>query len=131
MKCCNPTVPSTPPQNITITSINPASLKVSWQPPLQSHDIPITGYVIQYIKDGSQDTIKDIKNNNGTTHTISGLVPYTKYLVKVAAINGDRTGPLSEPMIELSGEDGEFNFHNFVHKQGRMEGGFWGFRKPL
>ena len=60
--------------------------------------------------------IKDIKNISGTTHTISGLVPYTKYSVKVAAINGDRTGPLSEPMIEISGEDGKFNFHNLVHK---------------
>ena len=85
---------------------------------MESHNVPITGYVIQYIKDGSQDMIKDIKNISGTTHTISGLVPYTKYSVKVAAINGDRTGPLSEPMIEISGEDGKFNFHNLklVHK---------------
>ena len=89
---------------------------MSWQPPLESHNIPITGYVIQYNKDGSQDTIKDIRNINGTTHTISGLVPCTKYSVKVAAINGDRTGPFSEPMAEISGEDGGFNFYNLVYK---------------
>ena len=94
-----------------IASIDPASLKVSWQPPLEGHNVPITGYVIQYIKDGSQDMIKDIKNNNGTTQTISGLVPYTKYSVKVAAMNDDRTGPFSEPVVEISGEDGNLILH--------------------
>ena len=94
-----------------IARIDPASLKVSWQPPLECHDVPITGYVIQYIKDGSQDTIKDIKNINGTTHTISGLVPYTKYSVKVAAMNVDRTGPFSKPVVEISGEDGNLILH--------------------
>ena len=111
MKCYNSTVPSSPPQNITVTSTDPASLKVSWQPPLGSHNVPITGYVIQCIKDRSQDTIKDAKNMDGTTHTISGLVPYTKYSVKVAAMNDDRTGPFSEPMVEISGEDGNSNLH--------------------
>ena len=74
-----------------IARTDPASLKVSWQPPLESHNVPIAGYVIQYIKDGSQGMLKHIKNIVGTTHTISGLVPCTKYSVKVAAMNGDRT----------------------------------------
>ena len=89
-----------------VTRTDPASLKVSWQPPLESHNVPITGYVIQYIKDGSQDMIKDIENISGTTHIISKLAPCTKYLVKVAAMNGDRTGPFSEPVVKISGEDG-------------------------
>ena len=114
MKCYNSTVPSSPPQNIMITSMDPASLKISWQPPLGRHNVPITGYVIQYIKDGSQDMIKDIKNINGTTHTISGLVPCTKYSVKISAMNDDRTGPFSEAMVEMSGQDGELNFHHLV-----------------
>ena len=50
--------------------------------------------------------IKDIKNISGTTHTISGLVPCTKYSVKIAAMNVERTGPFSEPVVETSGEDG-------------------------
>ena len=79
---------------------------MSWQPPLDTHNVPITGYVIQYVKNGSQDMIKDIENINGTTHTISELVPCTKYLVKVAAMNGDKTGPFSKPVVEISGEDG-------------------------
>ena len=119
MKCYNSTVPSSPPQNIMITSTDPASLKVSWQPPIEtSHNIPITGYVIQYIKDGTQDIIKHIKNNNGTTHTISGLVACTKYSVKVAAVNDDGTGPFSEPVVEISGEDSEFYIVCVLYKGG-------------
>ena len=72
-----------------------------------SHDVPITGYVIQYIKDGSQDMINDIRNISGTTHTISGLVAQAKYSVKVAAMNVDGTGPFSESVIKSSGEDSE------------------------
>ena len=109
MKCYNSTVPSSPPQSIIVTSTDPASLRVSWQPPMENHNIPITGYVIQYIKDGVQDMIEDIKNISGTTHTISGLVACTKYLVMIAAINGDRTGPFSEPVVEISGEDSELS----------------------
>ena len=73
------------------------------------HNIPITGYVIRYIKDGSQDTIKDIENVNvasGTTHAILRLVAYTNYLVTVAAVNVNGIGPFSEPMARISGEDG-------------------------
>ena len=107
MKWYNSTVPSSPPQSVMTASIDPASLEVSWKPPMETnHDVPITGYVVQYSKDGTQD-IKDIKSINATTHTISGLAACTKYSIKVAAINGDRTGPFSEPVVEVSGEDGK------------------------
>ena len=111
MKCLNSTVPSSPPHSIMITSNDPASLKVSWQPPMESHNVPITGYVIQYNKDGSQDMIKDIKSISGTTHTIPKLIPCTKYSVKVAAMNADGTGPFSEAVVEISGEDGNLLLH--------------------
>ena len=111
MKCYNSTVPSSPPQSIIVTSTDPASLRVSWQPPMENHNVPITGYVIQYIKDGAEDMIEDIKSISGTTHTISGLVASTKYSVTIAAINGDRTGPFSEPVVEISGEDSELSLY--------------------
>ena len=81
-----------------------------------SYDVPITGYVIQYVKDGTQEMIKDIKDISGTTHTISGLVACTKYSVKVAAMNDDRTGPFSEPVVEISGEDSELNLCVIFYK---------------
>ena len=114
-KCCNSTVPSSLPQGVMIRSTDPASLKILWQPPLEiSHNIPITGYVIQYKKNGSQDTVSNIQKVNvasGTTHTISGLVAITEYSVKVAAMNVNGTGPFSESVVGISGEDSELNVH--------------------
>ena len=115
---CYSTVPSSPPHSIVITSTNPASLKVSWQPPLETLcTVPITGYMIEYFKDGPQDNIKDVKNVNvasTTTYTISGLIPCAKYSVQVAAMNGNRTGPFSEPVVEIL-EDSELNLLSLVH----------------
>ena len=115
---CHSTVPSSPPHSIVITSTNPASLKVSWQPPLETLcTVPITGYMIEYFKDGLQDNIKDVKNVNvasATTYTISGLIPCAKYSVQVAAMNGNRNGPFSEPVVEIL-EDSELNLHYLVH----------------
>ena len=79
---------------------------------MESHNVPITGYVIHYIKDGSQDMLKHIKNIGGTTHTTSGLIACTEYSVKVATMNGDKTGPFGEPVVEISGEDSK---HILLH----------------
>ena len=115
---CYTTVPSSPPHSIVITSTNPASLKVSWQPPLETLcTVPITGYMIEYFKDGPEDGIKDVKNVNvasTTTYIISGLIPCAKYSVQVAAMNGNRTGPFSEPVVEIL-EDSELNLLNLIH----------------
>ena len=86
---------------------------------MESHNIPITGYVIHYIKFESQDAISYTVNLNvasGTTHTISRLDACVKYSIKIAAKNDDRTGPFSEPVVQFSGEDGELNFRNLVYK---------------
>ena len=73
--------------------------------------------MIEYSKDGPQDTTKDVKNVNvtsETTYTISGLLLCAKCSVKVAAMNSNRTGPFSEPVVEIL-EDGELNLHYLVH----------------
>ena len=115
MKCCNSAVPSSPPQSVMIRNTDPASLTVSWQPPLEiSHNIPITGYVIQYKKNGSRDTVSNTENVNvasGTIHTISELIAITEYSVKVAAMNINGTGPFSESVVGISGKDSELNLH--------------------
>ena len=56
MSCYNSTVPSSPPQNVMVTSVNPASLEVSWSsPPQIEHNGPLT-YVIHY----SSDTMNEM-----------------------------------------------------------------------
>ena len=106
-----PTVPSLPPQNVTVTSTDPTSLRVTWQLPsdIMYRNGPIIGHVIQYSRVGSNDTMMSITVNNGTTHTISGLVACTKYSVRVAAKTVNGTGPFSTPELQVSGGDGKFN----------------------
>ena len=109
MSCYNSTVPSSSPLNVMVTIVNPASLEVSWQPPLEiNHNGPISGYVIQYTRVGSSDTMS-VNVTSGVSHTITGLVPYVNYSVVVAAVNVNGTGPFSNPMIKMSGEDSELN----------------------
>ena len=112
MSCYNSTVPSSPPQNVMVTSVHPASLMVSWQPPLEiNHNGMITGYTIQYTRTDMNNTMS-VNVNSGTTHTISGLVAYVDYSVIVAARTVNGTGPFSNhPVVGRSGEDGELNYN--------------------
>ena len=113
MSCHNFTVPSSSPQNVMVTSVNPASLMVSWQPPPEIDWNGLIYYMIQYIRVGSSDTMSE-NVSSGATHTISGLVPYVNYSVTVVAVNGNGTGPFSNPMVGRSGEDGELNYNNIA-----------------
>ena len=107
MSCYNSTVPSSSPQNVMVTSVNPASLMVSWQPPpLLDHNGPIT-YMIQYTRVGTSDMMSVNVNSGITQYTISGLVVYVDYSVTVTARTVNGTGPSSNPpVIRRSGEDG-------------------------
>ena len=109
MSCYNSTVPSSSPQNVMVTSVNPASLMMSWKPPpMIDHNGPIT-YMIQYTRVGSSDMMS-VNVNSGTTHTISGLVAYVDYSVTVAARTVNGTGPFSDPpVVGRSGEYSKFN----------------------
>ena len=120
MSCYNSTVPSSPPQNITVTSVNPASLMVSWQPPLLiDHNGPIT-YMIQYTRVGSSDMMSVNVNSGTTQYTISGLVAYVDYSVIVTARTGNGTGPFSNPpVVGRSGEDSELiSLYFYIYYKG-------------
>ena len=108
MSCYNSTVPSSSPLNVMVTSVNPASLEVSWQPPLEINWNGPIDHMIQYTRVG-RSIIMSENVTSGTTHIISGLVAYVDYSVIVAAVNVNGTGPFSNPMVETSGEDSESN----------------------
>ena len=108
MSCYNSTAPSSPPQSVMVTSVIPASLMVSWQPPPPvDHNGPITGHVIQYTRVGSSDMISVNVNSGTTQHIISGLAAYVNYSVTVVAMNINGTGPYSNTEVGRSGEDSE------------------------
>ena len=109
MSCYNSTVPSSPPQDVMVTSVNPASLMVSWQPPPPiDHNGPIT-YMIQYTRVETIDMMSVNVNSGTTQYTISGLVAYVDYSVIVAARTVNGTGPFSNAVVGRSGEDSELN----------------------
>ncbi|XP_065903762.1 protein sidekick-1-like [Dysidea avara] len=99
-------VPSSPPQNVMVTSVNPSSLRVSWQPPPEiDHNGVIIGYAINYTRVGSRDMVSDTLLF-GTTIATSGLVPFVDYSITVAAMTVDGTGPLNDPpVVQTSGQD--------------------------
>ena len=109
MSCYNSTAPSSPPLNVMVTSISPASLMVSWQPPpLIDHNGPIIGYVIQYTRVGSSTVISEkVNSDTATLYTISELVVLVNYSVTLAAVNINGTGPFSSAVIGRSREDSE------------------------
>ena len=102
----HPTVPNSSPQNITVESLDPASLIVSWQLPHQrDRNGVIIGYAVQFTRIGSS-SVMIVNVTNGTTHTLSGLVAYVNYSVIVAAMTVNGTGPFSDPpVVGRSGED--------------------------
>ena len=110
MSCYNSTVPSSPPQNVMVTSVSAASLRVSWDPPpMIDHNGPIT-YTIHYTR-VETSVMMSVNVNSGTTqYTISGLVAFVDYSIIVAAVNVNGTGPISgPPVVQRSGEDSELN----------------------
>ena len=97
-----------------VESHNPASLMVSWDPPvLRDRNGPITGYVIQYTVVGSSDTMSMNVNGDIRVIIIPELVVYVNYSVIVAAMTVNGTGPFSDPpVVGRSGEDGEL-YHKY------------------
>ena len=111
----NSAVPSSSSQDVMVESHNSASLMVSWQPPKQRYlNGEIIGYEIQYTRVESSDMMS-VNVTSGTTHTISGLVAYVNYSVRVAAMTVNGTGPFSSPpVVGRSGEDGKLNMWHRV-----------------
>ena len=104
---CNSTVPSAPPANITVMSAHPGSLNISWEPPEEiNQNGPITDYVIRYSRVGSNVTMDEIVTSSNI-YTITELYPFVNYSVEMAATNVNGTGPFSNPIVELSGHEGE------------------------
>ena len=106
----NSTAPSSPPQDINITSNDPAILVVSWEPPQEENcDVPITGYVIQYARVEKDNDGMIVNVHNDTTFTITGLCANAEYKITVAAVNVNGTGPFSEYVFATSGEDSKLD----------------------
>ena len=99
--------PSSPPQNVMATDVDPASLMIMWEPPPPEHQNgPILGYFILYHLTGELDT--ENENTDGTNNiTITGLIPFVSYSFQVAARTANGTGVLSISRNQVSGQAGK------------------------
>ena len=101
-------VPSGPPENVKLNDTDPAMLSVTFtRPSVALHNGDLTGYMIRYTRVDSGESHEMMVNGDITTTVISGLVAFTNYSVEVAAVNINGTGPFSDAVIGLSGQDSE------------------------
>ena len=90
---------------------DPAMLSVTYSPPEERlHNGEVTGYVIRYalLGSGVSQMITFRGSSNGIhTSVIPRLVAFTSYSVDVAAVNVNGTGPFSDVVYGVSGQDSE------------------------
>ena len=93
-----PPAPGAPTVEAAATDGNTA-LSVSWQAPATTGVSPISGYDVEYRKQGSEDWSSDnvTVTETGTSAAITGVLPDTLYEVRVRAENADGWGAWSEP----------------------------------
>ena len=116
-------VPSGPPIYLKGHSTNPSAMVISWnEPRLLDRNGQITNYMItlRNISDeesfviaanrcnASRSTNKGGCPSGRHSVTLTDLAPHVIYDVRVAAMNSNGTGPMSNSILLSSGEDSEF-----------------------
>ena len=71
----------------TVTTLGTTSFRVSWTAPDNVGRPAITGYDVRHVKSGVGDSAT--QRVTGTSVTLTGLEPDTRYLVDVRAVNAD------------------------------------------
>ena len=85
---------------------DPAMLSVRYRPLLRSlRNGDVTGYVIRYTRVGSGVSQMITVDGGLRKSVIPGVMAFTSYSVEVAAVNVNGTGPFSDPVTGLSGQD--------------------------
>jgi len=90
----------TPPIKLTASVVSSTQINLSWSPPVEDGNTPITGYKIEVKSDNNSYTllVADTENTS-KTYPHTNLTTNTKYTYKVSAINKIGT---SEPSNEFS-----------------------------
>ena len=94
--------PSAPPTSFNVTNITTASITVQWGPVdcIQSNG-DITGYSVRYRPYQQRNFPQQIVNVGPATSklTISKLMDFTTYSIKVAAVNRINIGVYTDPLL--------------------------------
>ena len=98
--------PSSPPQNIMATDVDPASLMITWEPPsLEHQNGPISGYYVRIYLTDSFHYGYGTRVRTGVT--LTNLIPFVSYVIQVAARNVNGTGVFSSRRNQVSGQAGK------------------------
>ena len=112
-------VPGAPPQDIQIVALNSRTVKVDWfPPPSEKHHGQVIYYRILYKPIDELNTsfdsvtlekvypLNNASQNMPYSTTIDNLEKWTQYRVQLLAGTKIGDGPLSEPIIVRTDEDG-------------------------
>ena len=96
--------------NITNTNTTSRSILLQWIPPPEDqHNGIITGYIIRILEDGVEKSVSVAAHV--LEYTFEAL-PFTQYLLSIAAVNSVGMGPFGAITEVRSQEDGKK--HNYT-----------------
>ena len=101
--------PSSPPENLNVTSVSSTSIRLSWTPPPAAVQ---NGIITEYrINVTEVDTGRLLFYTSFTTSfVVQGLHPYYMYECRVSAYTV-AVGPLSDPEVIQTPEDSKEKLH--------------------
>ncbi len=86
----NAAIAPTAPQNLNVTAQGQNALTVAWIAPSSDGGAPVTGYVVRYRLESSQNWTS--ASPAGQTVSLTGLLAGTSYVIGVSAVNSAGTG---------------------------------------
>ena len=107
-----PSVPSAPPRNLSVISVNSTTMTLSWDPPPFDQ---INGYIRHYVVTVTElETILEFQEEPTNTQvTLQSLHPYYTYTCRVAAVTtgpGPYTGNVTIQLPEDGKSDSDFRW---------------------
>ena len=94
--------PLTPPNVLTILEITSSSLTVSWRPPLGQLEEENTIHYLVNVTDTKGKSVVNEVNSTVLSIRVPELLPDHVYQVAVAAVSGERVGPLTTLFVKTS-----------------------------
>ena len=84
----NKSEPPSAPSGLNLTDVSSTSISVNWSPSAETGGRSDLYYKVEYSDPDNLGSFTGAVYLNGTSHTFTGLRPYTSYCIRVSAHNG-------------------------------------------
>lgn len=103
-------MPSSAPINVTLQTILSTNITLTWLPPPPQDQ---NGVIVEYhlIVTLLSTLVSMTHFSNTTEHVITHLIPYSEYEVRIAALTREGSGPLTQPFIFQTEQDGNVSIY--------------------